>query len=200
MSRYYTNSVLLAVSRLYTNQHWIGVSLSHKRTFDRSETLLLTTTDVSAKETLLSIVDVSASETLLSKVDLSANETLLSMMALSRSETIGKVCIDRKTVGPTLSPGDLDRRLNDTTRPRPRDTRKTTAHLRITRSKFEKCAAHILQDPYFTVGRFLQIQLGETCSFYDTDAYDADTKFLRVGTEVCRGCGQAVARLRQGSG
>ena len=155
---------------------------------------------MSAKETLLSIVDVSASETLLSKVDLSANETLLSMMALSRNETIGKVCIDRKTVGPTLSPGDLDRRLNDTTRPRPRDTRKTTAHLRITRSKFEKCAAHILQDPYFTVGRFLQRQLGETCSFYDTDAYDADTKFLRVGTEVCRGCGQAVARLRQGSG
>ena len=86
------------------------------------------------------------------------------------------------------------------TRPRPRDTRKTTAHLRITRSKFEKCAAHILEDPYFTVGRFLQRQLGETCSFYDTDAYDADTKFLRVGTEVCRGCGQAVARLRQGSG
>ena len=83
--------VLLAVSRLYTNQHWIGVSLSHKRTFDRSETLLLTTTDVSAKETLLSIVDVSANETLLSKVDLSANETLLSMMALSRSETISKV-------------------------------------------------------------------------------------------------------------
>ena len=86
------------------------------------------------------------------------------------------------------------------TRPRARDTRKTTAHLRITRSKFEKCAAHILEDPYFTVGRFLQRPLGDTCSFYDTDAYDADTKFLRVGTEVCRGCGQAVARLRQGSG
>ena len=70
------------------------------------------------------------------------------------------------------------------TRPRPRDTRKTTAHLRITRSKFEKCAAHILEDPYFTVGRFLQRQLGETCSFYDTGAYDADKKFLRVRTEV----------------
>ena len=119
--------VLLAVSRLYTNQHWIGVSLLHTRTIDRSETLLLTTTDVSAKETLLSIVDVSANETLLSMVDLSANETLLSMMALSRSETIGKVFIDRKTVGPVL---------------------------------------------------------GETCSLYDADAYDADKKFLRVRTEV----------------
>ena len=27
VSRYYTNSVLTAVSRLYTTQHWIGVSL-----------------------------------------------------------------------------------------------------------------------------------------------------------------------------
>ena len=83
--------VLLAVSRLYTTQHWIGVSLSHKRTFGRSETLVLTTTDVSAKETLLSIVDVSASERLLAKADLSANETLLPMMALSRCETIAQV-------------------------------------------------------------------------------------------------------------